>query len=267
MNMAETTAIAWTDATFNPWWGCQKVGPGCDHCYAERDAERFEPKRALWGAGSERRTFGEKHWNQPKRWHEKAHREGVRRRVFCASMADVFDKDAPPGERDRLWSLIAATPNLDWLVLTKRIGNAKSMLPSNWGMGYPNVWLGATVVNQEEADRDILKLAATPAAVRFLSCEPLLGPICVATNDAFRSIDWVIVGGESGPQARPMLEVWALALARQCRERNVAFFFKQGSQQNWLNFRDFDGFPDELKIREWPASAGALPASQMEFPR
>lgn len=175
--MAENSAIEWTHHTFNPWWGCAKVSPGCDHCYAERDAGRFTPGKTLWGVDADRRTFGDKHWNEPKKWDAKAKLYGVRYRVFCASMADVFDKNAPAGARDRLWALIKATPNLDWLILTKRIGNAKSMLPADWGNGYSNVWLGASIVNQEEAHRDIPKLIDTPAAVRFLSMEPLLGPV------------------------------------------------------------------------------------------
>jgi protein gp37 len=264
--MAETTAIAWTDATFNPWWGCQKISPGCDHCYAERDAQRFSPERTLWGAGSERRSFGDKHWNAPRRWNDKARREGTRLRVFCASMADVFDKDAPAGARDRLWALIRETPYLDWLVLTKRIGNVKSMLPPDWGSGYANVWLGISVVNQEEADRDIPKLEALPAAIRFLSCEPLLGPVrLIRIGRGFPLVDWVIVGGESGPQARPMQVRWALDLADECAAASVAFFFKQGSQNNWTAFKDFDKVPAALQVRQWPP-AGALPAHvQMTF--
>ncbi|MES2959765.1 MAG: phage Gp37/Gp68 family protein [Pseudomonadota bacterium] len=258
--MSENTAISWTDATFNPWWGCTKVSPACDHCYAERDAKRYQPGKVLWGVGSERRTFGEKHWYEPLRWARTLPAKlGRRPRVFCASMADVFDKDAPEGERASLWTLIAATPELNWLLLTKRIGNAKSMLPADWGDGYPNVWLGATVVSQEEADRDIPKLLATPARVRFLSIEPMLGDIRLGswlqrspsaafaaglvTNEmpawtriGSTAIDWVIAGGESGAHARPMHPDWVRSLRDECAAAGVAFHFKQ-----WGEWAEHDG--------------------------
>lgn len=269
--MAENSGIEWTHHTFNPWWGCTKVSPGCDHCYAERDAARFAPTMKLWGEDGSRRTFGEKHWRQPLLWNERAQRAGVRQRVFCASMADVFDKDAPGDERARLWRLIKATPHLDWLILTKRIGNAARMLPADWPQTdgvplagyYPNVWLGISVVNQEEADRDIPKLLKIPAAVRFLSCEPLLGPMSIYpylyTPDAQNiakpgtsHLHWVIVGGESGHKARPMDEEDAWRIRKQCAHAKVAFFFKQGSQANWPRFKDFESFPQELQVREFP---------------
>lgn len=251
--MGKKTGIQWTDATFNPWWGCTAISPGCDHCYAETHAHRFGTE---WGAGAPRREFGDKHWNEPLLWNEAAKRDGVRRRVFCASMADVFDKDAPEGARARLFALIEQTPHLDWLLLTKRIGNVAKMAPVSW-MGGPvqhgpdpanvhggwpaNVWLGATIVNQEEADRDIPKLLAVPARVRFLSMEPLLGKVYLpffyrhmaeggggpALAPAAKNLHWVIVGGESGSEARPMHPAWALALRDQCRRAGVAFFFKQ----------------------------------------
>jgi len=179
------TSIEWADYTFNPWLGCTKVSPACDHCYAEAWAKRAGDPQ-LW-QGARRRTTVE-YWQQPFRWNDKAKAEGVRRRVFCASLADVFDNVIDPQWRSDLFQLISSTEHLDWLLLTKRIGNAPHMM---WhamrdagirvlGMipdYLPNVWLGATVANQEEADRDIPKLLRTPARARFLSCEPLLGPI------------------------------------------------------------------------------------------
>lgn len=173
--MGETTEIAWCDATFNPWHGCTKVSPGCDNCYAERDSKRFNAGMTLWGVDAGRKLMRDAYWQQPAKWQAKAIREGTRPRVFCASMADVFDNHPDVKDsRSHLWEVIRLTPRLDWLVLTKRIGNAKSMLPEDWGDGWPNVWLGISVVNQPEADRDVPKLLDTPAALRFLSVEPML---------------------------------------------------------------------------------------------
>jgi protein gp37 len=251
--MAENSKIEWTHHTFNPWWGCAKVSPGCDHCYAERDAARFMPGKTIWGVDAARREFGDKHWNEPRKWDRKAQAEGVRFRVFAASMADVFDKNAPAGARDRLFALIRETPNLDWLLLTKRIGNAKSMLPADWGDGYSNVWLGASIVNQEEADRDIPKLLAVPARVRWLSMEPLIGPVDLRfTNGLVHGcdaadylVDWVVVGGESGPHkigyksvARPMHPDWPRKIRDQCAAAGVPFLFKQ-----WGNWAPHDKPP------------------------
>jgi len=261
--MAENSKIEWTDHTFNPWWGCQEAGPGCDGCYARSMAERFHPKLKLWGPGSSRLVFttgfgkGEepdpKHWNAPLGWNKKAEREGVRRRVFCLSMGDWADNHPVAAEqREHLWPLIRRTPWLDWLLLTKRIGNAKAMLPANWSDGYANVWLGATIVNQEEADRDIPKLLAIPARVRFLSMEPLLGPVDLSAwlpieavqpsgnpwrrrtkfGEPDSDLGWVIAGGESGHGARPMHPEWARSLRDQCAAAGVPFLFKQWGE--WL---------------------------------
>lgn len=229
--MAENSKIEWTHHTFNPWHGCSKVSPGCDNCYAERDSKRFNGDKVLWGVNADRLELSDSYWKQPIKWDKRSAEKGVRERVFCASMADVFDKNAPEGARERLWALIKATPNLDWLLLTKRIGNAKTMLPDDWGKGYPNVWLVISVVNQEEADRDIPKLLDTPAKVRGLSMEPLLGEVKL---DGYfdigiwkYGIDWVIVGGESGNEARPMHPEWVVTLRDQCKAAGVPFFFKQ----------------------------------------
>lgn len=228
--MAETSKISWTDSTFNPWIGCAKVSPGCDFCYAEVSS----PSRTLkinWGPREPRHLTSNSNWNLPKRWNNQYEafyaEHGRRQRVFCASLADVFDVQADPAWRAKLWELIKATPNLDWLILTKRVGNVKNMLPADWGKGYPNVWLGISVVNQTEADRDIPKLLEIPAAMRWLSMEPLLGPVVLPTG--FVWLDWVIVGGESGPNARPMNPEWVYALHAQCTDRamGVPFFFKQ----------------------------------------
>lgn len=251
--MAENSAIEWTDHTFNPWWGCAKVSPGCDNCYAERDSKRYG--YSLWGVDGQRRSFGDKHWAEPRKWDRKAQGADRRPRVFCASMADVFDKNAPDGARERLWELIEDTPHLDWLILTKRIGNVHKMAPRRWEtVSWPrNVWLGISVVNEEEAYRDIPKLQDVGAHVRFLSCEPLLGPIDLLTR--LDSIHWVIVGGESGHKARPMLAEWAFHILFDCEQHGVAFFMKQGSAANWDRFKDFASFPPALQVRQWPVTA------------
>ena len=120
--MGAVTKIEWCHHTFNPWWGCTQVSPLCDHCYAMMlDARWF--RRVHWGPGAPRRYFDDEYWAQPLRWDRRAAAAGYRRRIFCASMADVFDNDADPGARHRLWRLIRRTPNLDWLLLTERIGN------------------------------------------------------------------------------------------------------------------------------------------------
>lgn len=267
--MSENTKIEWCDHTFNPWEGCQKVGPGCDHCYAETRNARFAGGTAAnWGPGAPRRRTSASNWNKPKAWNANAEafmaQHGRRQRVFCASLADVFDNAVDPQWRADLFELIRATPNLDWLLLTKRIGNVNTMLAELVHgsdqdlslldmMPLPNVWIGATIVNQAEADRDITKLLAVPAAKRFLSMEPLLGPVSLrwlsawpenapataqsptgSTNhlDGLRRLDWVIVGGESGPGARPMHPDWARSLRDQCNAAGVPFLFKQWGE--WL---------------------------------
>jgi len=299
--MSANTKIEWADHTFNPWIGCTKVSPACDHCYAEAD---FDKRRHVvqWGTGQPRKRTSIANWLTPARWNAAAARDlkawdqfksvnglddadliergmvkPARPRVFCASLADVADKEVPIewlADLLRVWML---TPNLDWLALTKRIGHFParlaqalaylSSLPraaedplipwlSNWISGKPpsNVWLGATICNQAEADRDIPKLLAVPAARRFLSMEPLLGHVnlhltdeqpctmCVSWNcelhgkpkdpPCLRRVDWIIVGGESGPSARPMHPDWARSLRDQCQAANVPFLFKQHGE--WL---------------------------------
>ena len=274
--MAENSKIEWTHHTFNPWIGCQKVGPGCDHCYAEAwDARGLQQRESRWGPHADRTRTSAGNWSKPRAWNKAAAGLAERPRVFCASLADVFDNHTSilPEWRADLWALIRATPNLDWLLLTKRPGNIAKMLPPDWGDGYPNVWLGCTVVNQDEADRDVPKLLAVPARVRFLSMEPLLGPVDLTElkNPAvtigehiYSALDcdvdpeddeWhgakihlVIVGGESGPGARPMHPDWARSLRDQCQSAGVAFFFKQ-----WGEWAPGENVPDE--ITGWRADA------------
>ena len=231
MIMAENSKIEWCDHTFNPWIGCQKVGPGCDNCYAEAQQKRFG-NDVYYGVGNSRLRTSPAYWKIPLKWNRKAEKEGVRYRVFCASLADVFDNAVPDQWRMDLFDLIESTPHLDWLLLTKRINNVQKMLKTHdWLTGQKNVWLGITVCNQKEADRDIPKLLNIPAEYRFLSIEPLLGPIDLNTVPSLllgpSQVDWVIVGGESGSNARPMHPDWARLLRNRCIELDLPFFFKQ----------------------------------------
>jgi protein gp37 len=230
--MAKDSKIEWTHHTFNPWWGCTKVSPGCKHCYAEAWAKRVGSN--VWGLKAGRRELSESYWKQPFAWNEEAKQRKVRARVFCASMADVFeDRRDLDSKRAKLWPIIEATPWLDWLLLTKRPENVLQFAP--WESEWPkNVWIGATAENQRWLEKRIDKLLAIPAAVRFISAEPLLGPL-----DLSRSIrrgeyrlDWVIAGGESGGKARPMNPEWARSLRDQCDAAGISFLFKQ-----WGNWR------------------------------
>ncbi len=218
----QDSSIEWTHHTFNPWRGCTKVSAGCRNCYAENQDRRFGGDH--WGAGKPRMTHGVEHWKEPFRWDRRAQAKNARHRVFCGSMCDVFDAEGYSNERVKLWRIVRATPNLDWLLLTKRPENIASMLPVDWGMGYPNVWLGATVENAEMAALRVPILQELPAAIRFLSVEPLLEPI---DHLPLGGIDWAIVGGESGARARPMQLEWARSIRDQCVAAGVAFFFKQ----------------------------------------
>jgi len=214
--MAEQSAISWTDATFNPWIGCTRVSPACDFCYAARDNERRHWVSA-WGA-ERRRT---KTWGEPLKWNRKAALTGYRTRVFCASLADVFDNEVDQLWRDDLWQLLRDTPNLRWMLLTKRIGNARKMLPRDWP--FPHVGLMSTLENQDVWDRDYRKLAETPAAWHGVSAEPLLSAINI--GDA--KPDWLITGGESGAHHRFIDPNWVRSLRDQCAKNGVAFHHKQ----------------------------------------
>lgn len=289
--MSENSKIEWTDHTFNPWEGCQKVGPGCDHCYAETRNARFGGGQAInWGPGAPRRRTSPANWRKPLAWnaqHEKFFaKHGRRQRVFCASLADVFDNAVDPVWRADLFGLIECTPNLDWLLLTKRIGNVQQMVEAATCLSSlpDNVWLGATICNQAEADRDIPKLLTTPARVHFLSMEPLLGPvniadipdpsggICIKPLSGIRwlsgtgtrcgsypvaspKIDWVIAGGESGPGARPMHPDWARNLRDQCAAAGVPFLFKQwGEWAPHIGAVDGWSIPDSPEASRYPHS-------------
>ena len=272
--MSANPAIEWADHTFNPWEGCQKVGPGCDHCYAETRNARFGGGVAVnWGPGAPRRRTSASNWNLPLRWNAQAEafaaQHGRRQRVFCSSLADVFDNAVDHGWRAELWEVIRATPKLDWLLLTKRIGNVTKLGGLPIGLdGYvlPNIWLGATVVNQEEADRDIPKLLAVRAVKRFLSMEPLLGQVDLSvplnvyqfedggtwsprnlpSHDT--GLHWVIAGGESGPNARPMHPDWVRSLRDQCAAAGVPFLFKQWGE--WVSVSEVAGPGEHYRFED-----------------
>lgn len=241
--MADRTAIEWTDATFNPWWGCSRVSPACAHCYADTLARRYGHR--LWD-GDGRRFFTDQHWDRPRRWNKAAEARRQRVRVFCASMADVFE-DA--GELDlwraRLCKLIEETPALDWQLLTKRPENVAEMVP--WRSTWPsNVWIGASIENSRHTFRaDILR--ELPASVRFISAEPLLGSLFLNGKPNRRpldlaGIDWLIAGGESGPRHRPVNLDWVRELREACLESRTAFFYKQkGGRTPKAGGRELDG--------------------------
>lgn len=291
--MADKTEIAWCDSTLNPWIGCTKVGPGCDNCYAEKQDNHRKWTPEGWGAGKPRKKTSPENWRKPVRWNAEtflecacgwrgaetellppsgAHhflrkdkrcpgcgeyegRKPARRRVFCASLADVFDNEAPQEWRDELFALMEATPNLDWLVLTKRIGNVGKMIPCRWFETWPaNVRIGITVVTQKEANRDIPQLLRLNCP-NFLSMEPLLEGVDLTRIEvklasgptayinalaggvmipgagrvlfARHKIQWVIVGGESGPEARPMHPEWARVIRDHCEDFGTPYLFKQ----------------------------------------
>ena len=276
--MAENSNIEWTTHTFNPWIGCTKVSPACDHCYAESwDARGLQGGATRWGPHAARTRT--KTWGNPLRWNRQAEGAADRPRVFCASLADVFDNHPSilPEWRADLWAMIRLTPNLDWLLLTKRPQNIARFLPADWGAGYPNVWLGTTVENQTEADRRIPHLLAIPAAIRFLSCEPLLGPVDLTvveyhpgfTCDALHGrcndetwpvpgrLDWVITGGENARDFRPTKVDWVRSLRDQCAAAGVPFLFKQWSGRNQREIKTFGRRLDGVVHNGYPQGAGA----------
>lgn len=253
----EASKIEWTDNTFNPWWGCQRVSPGCEHCYAETFSKRVG--RDLWGPEAGRRVASESYWRKPLKWNDEARQAGKPTRVFCASMCDVFE-DRPDlvAPRQRLWDLIDRTPNLTWQLLTKRPENIRHLKPYHW-MAFPdNVWMMTTAEDQQRLYKraPYITSAALFTAVRGISAEPLLGPLELSAWDGF--IDWVIVGGESGPGARPFDMDWARSIRDQCARYGMAFFMKQtGSvyaKAHGLAGKGdrIEDLPEDLRIREFP---------------
>jgi protein gp37 len=241
--MGQNSKIEWTHHTFNPWWGCIKISPACKHCYAHSWAKRLGLD--LWGRGTGRRFFGDAHWLQPLKWNRDAECARQRRRVFCASMSDVFENRRELDQwRARLWPIIEATPWLDWLLLTKRPQYVAALVP--WQGNWPrNVWLGTTVENQKYANERVPVLLDHGAAVHFVSCEPLLGSIDLErwlgpTGRPNTALNWVIAGGESGAKARPMNPGWAVDLRDQCIAAGASFHFKQWGHWGPSNRRHAD---------------------------
>ena len=250
--MAENSKIEWTTHTFNPWIGCTKVSPACDHCYAEAMMDtRYG--RVRWGAGEDRQRTSASNWALPRRWNKAAPMEGIRPFVFCASLADVFDNEVDPAWRRDLFTLIGQTPNLVWLLLTKRIGNVLKMTdPAACNPLLPsNVGIGATLANQEEYDRDRMKLADVARVCQplftFASIEPMLGPVILDKN----APDWIICGGESGRGAREMDPQWARDLRDGARRFGSAFFMKQMTGKKPI--------PDDLLVRQFPTPRVSSP--------
>lgn len=278
----------------NFWIGCTKVSPACDGCYAEHAT----PSRSMgieWGAGKPRHRTAASTWNQLDRWNRQAPESEFAGRkgfwpVFVDSLSDFFDNEVPEQWRTDAWAKMRTNANLTFLIVTKRIGNAKNMLPPDWGAGYPNVWIIATVADQAELDRDIGKLLMLPAAVRGLSIEPQLGRISLRWLAAWpenpsgaaihpsgvtfplngaRRLDWVIVGGESDQTDHPAREFqreWAMSLAEECEEAGLPFFMKQLGHQPSFGFPEGRSRPPGITGKgenpeEWPA-----PLRRREFP-
>lgn len=242
--MAETT-ISWTDYTFNPWVGCTKVSAGCAHCYAEAlVVDRF--KWDVWGPGKPNRRTSAANWRKPLAWNRNAEADGVQRKVFCGSLCD-WAEDRPELEawRADLFAVIDATPYLTWQLLTKRAERLATCVPWATSAAAPsNVWLGVSVESRETSWRARV-LSEIPAVVRFVSYEPALGP---ADDLWLDGIDWVIYGGESGAGYRPDTDDWARDLLARCRDRNIAFWYKQGAAPRPQMKTTLDG----QTVHEWP---------------
>lgn len=282
--MAEVTGISWTKSTFNPWIGCTRVSPGCDHCYAEALDRRHKwGGKVHWGVGQERMRTRPANWDKLLKWNRQAPSETFAGRlgfwpVFCASLADVFDNEVPNAWRSDLWALVETTPNLSWLIVTKRIGNVARMVPPAWLDGcFPRqVRLMISVVNQEEANRDVPKLLALRCS-NGVSYEPALGPVdwqryllggnLYGCGFMDAALDWIIIGGESaqgGAAARPFQLSWARSTVAQCAEAAVPVFVKQlgprplmSERGDYLLLKDRAGadpeeWPEDLVVREFP---------------
>lgn len=238
--MSEKTLIAWTEHTWNPWRGCTKVSPGCDNCYMFTAQERYGRNPA------EVVRCGKSIWQAPARWNREAENAGKPAKVFTCSWSDWFHEDADRW-RPAAWDIVRETPWLQYQILTKRPHLIADRLPPDWGDGYPNVWLGVSIESNVQRSR-AETLRKVPAAVRFISYEPALGPLdkCDLTG-----LHWVIYGGESGPGYRPEDKQWARDMRDRCRELGIAFFHKQSAAPRTEMGIELDG---EI-IREYPEAA------------
>jgi protein gp37 len=259
--MGSETGISWTDGTFNPWWGCTKVSPGCDNCYAESFDKRVGG--AHWGKGKPRREFGDKHWNEPIKWNKRAQELDTRMRVFSGSMCDVMDDEAPEGARERLWKLIDDTPFIMWQLLTKRPHRYVRNFPVR-GFKYGNVMPMATVESQDfyaprikalnearlmlDACADMYGGRGGPVKIG-VSYEPALGPLSIREYPGLRP-HWLIFGGETGPSPRPMERKWAEDIKAECEEFGIPFFMKQFSARTPTQAAAL--IPVELLLRQFP---------------
>jgi len=273
--MGESTDIAYVDSSFNPWFGCGPAhnSPACKNCFARVLNCRWHWNGGGWGPGAPRKPCADSTWDHPPKWDHKAAagrcgKDGKHWIVFAGDMCDLFDEEAPSESRDRLWNLIRNTQHLTWLLLTKRPENFTRFLPADWGQnGYSNVYLGVTAENREQAARRIPILLKSPARLHFLSIEPLLESY---DGVDLAGIDWVIVGGESGPQARAFDLAWARSIQAHCSKEGIVFFMKQVGSHPVVNGAPFpilydtsDGkhdvngtmlanIPEDLRVRNWP---------------
>jgi protein gp37 len=303
--MADNSKIEWTEASWNPVTGCTKVSPGCDHCYAETFAERWRGTKGHAYEHGFDLTLRPERLDQPLRWKRP-------RRIFVNSMSDLFHDDVPDEFIADVWHVMAETPQHTYQILTKRHARLRSWVSKwcshpSWTTPLPNVWLGVSVENQQWADIRIPALFNTPAAVRWLSCEPLLGPVnlwhrmdpadpnadctfcgagwwddegghplfdeenedtgqwCLGPMQRHAHINWVVVGGESGPGARPMHPDWARTLRDQCTAAGVPYFFKQWGE--WAPAVDLDPdrrerAPEQLAGQEYVCRVGKRAAGR-----
>lgn len=286
--MGKDTNIESHDHSFNPWWGCYEVGDGCDNCYAKAFDKRIGGDH--WGADKPLKYMSLDYWKQPQKWDREAAQEGTTKTIICGSQCDVWDNRADPLVRKRLFELIQMTPNLLWCIYTSRIGNAKKLLPNNWGAGYPNVMLMTSVSTQKDADRDIPKLLKLPARYHGASLEPLLEAINLTHMDVeaagdkewcqinclsgkhsdmgrpcpdIPNINWIVVGGESGGGAKPCVVGWIKNIVADCNTELVHVFVKQlganptnreGESCPHIKHRkgaDMNEWPEELRVREF----------------
>ncbi len=241
--MADKTGITWTNRTWNPWRGCTKITPGCTNCYMFTEQYRYKLDPTVVT-----RT-GNDIWKKPKKWTKEAERDGKRLMVFTCSWSDWFHKDADQW-RAEAWKIVKDNPLLIFQILTKRHERMAECLPPDWGSGYENVWLGVTVENNKYVHRaDVLR--SVPARIKFISAEPLLGPM---PDLDLTGIHWLISGGESGPDYRPMDPAWAIELRDMCKRAGTAFFHKQGAsfaagQDPYLDGKKYEEFPDNVEYR------------------